>query len=61
MRLSLALLGGVTLLSSTVDAVNPVTRAGRYLYSGGDRFYIKGIAYQEQGQNDPSVVFASPI
>ena len=51
MRFSLALLGGVALLSSTAEAVNPVTRAGRYLYSGGNRFYIKGIAYQEQGEN----------
>lgn len=49
MRLSLALLSVASLVSHSVQAVNPVTRAGRYLYSGGSRFYIKGIAYQEQG------------
>lgn len=33
-----------------VQAIQSVTRAGRYLYTAdGNRFYIKGIAYQEQG------------
>ena len=32
-------------------ALQNVTRAGRYLYTeDGNRFYIKGIAYQEQGE-----------
>lgn len=34
-----------------VDAIQKVTRNGRYLYTAdGNRFYIKGIAYQEQGK-----------
>ena len=33
-----------------VAAIQSVSRAGRYLYTAdGNRFYIKGIAYQEQG------------
>jgi hypothetical protein len=36
--------------SSSVLAISKVTRGGRYLYNDdGSRFYIKGIAYQEQG------------
>jgi len=36
--------------SSGVHAIGQVTRNGRYLYNeDGSRFYIKGIAYQEQG------------
>jgi hypothetical protein len=43
------LLAATTLLS-TVDAISKISRSGRYLYSNdGSRFYIKGIAYQEQG------------
>jgi hypothetical protein len=38
-------------LASIGGAVAPVTRTGRYLYfTGGERFYIKGIAYQPQGK-----------
>jgi hypothetical protein len=34
-----------------VDAIQKVTRSGRYLYTAdGNRFYIKGVAYQEQGK-----------
>lgn len=41
------------LLTSSVSAIPKVTRGGRYLYSeDGARFYIKGLAYQEQGQNE---------
>ncbi|KAG6814049.1 hypothetical protein H0H92_003899 [Tricholoma furcatifolium] len=37
-------------LSNPAEALSNVTRSGRYLYnSDGSRFYIKGIAYQEQG------------
>jgi len=33
-----------------VGALPKITRTGRYLYDeSGTRFYIKGIAYQEQG------------
>jgi 1,3-beta-glucanosyltransferase GAS1 len=40
-----------TLLASRVAAIPKVTRTGRYLYQDdGTRFYIKGIAYQEQGE-----------
>ncbi|PPR00255.1 hypothetical protein CVT24_005003 [Panaeolus cyanescens] len=51
----LGLSGVVTLftafLASTVHAIPKVTRTGRYLYDdSGKRFYIKGIAYQEQGE-----------
>jgi hypothetical protein len=34
----------------SVQAIGKVSRSGRYLYNDdGSRFYIKGIAYQEQG------------
>ncbi|KAF9066073.1 carbohydrate-binding module family 43 protein/Glycoside hydrolase family 72 protein [Rhodocollybia butyracea] len=34
----------------TAQALSKITRSGRYLYdSSGNRFYIKGVAYQEQG------------
>ncbi|KAF8167834.1 Glucanosyltransferase-domain-containing protein [Crassisporium funariophilum] len=37
-------------IAGTVQAIPKVTRTGRYLYTdAGSRFYIKGIAYQEQG------------
>jgi len=39
-----------TFLVGSVRAVPKVSRVGRYLYNAdGSRFYIKGIAYQEQG------------
>jgi hypothetical protein len=38
-------------LSFRVNAIDKITRSGRYLYNaGGSRFYIKGVAYQEQGK-----------
>ncbi|KAG6814048.1 hypothetical protein H0H92_003898 [Tricholoma furcatifolium] len=40
----------VPYMISSVKALSNVTRSGRYLYNAdGSRFYIKGIAYQEQG------------
>ena len=41
---------------SVVQAISSVTRNGRYLYTGAGtnnvtRFYIQGIAYQNQGRN----------
>ncbi|KIJ68813.1 carbohydrate-binding module family 43 protein [Hydnomerulius pinastri MD-312] len=50
-------------LLSSVQAIQTVTRSGRYLYTAdGNRFYIKGIAYQEQGQvvADPNNPFLEP-
>ncbi|KAF9455007.1 carbohydrate-binding module family 43 protein [Macrolepiota fuliginosa MF-IS2] len=45
-----ALFAAVAVLSSGVQAISKVSRVGRYLYNeDGSRFYIKGIAYQEQG------------
>ncbi|KAJ3792261.1 glycoside hydrolase family 72 protein, partial [Lentinula aff. detonsa] len=32
-----------------VEAIDKVTRSGQYLYTSSGRFYIKGVAYQEQG------------
>ena len=46
----------VTVLAAGVNAaVQKVTRQGRYLYNAdGSRFFIKGIAYQAQGESlDP--------
>lgn len=47
----------------SVNAISKVTRSGRYLYTDdGNRFYIKGIAYQEQGVvvEDPNNPFGEP-
>jgi len=44
-------------------ALPNVTRSGRYLYTpDGNRFYIKGVAYQPQGQeiSDPNSPFSEP-
>lgn len=44
----LAILAGATM----AFALPKVTRSGRYLYQeNGTRFYIKGIAYQQQGMH----------
>ncbi|WWD20964.1 hypothetical protein CI109_105443 [Kwoniella shandongensis] len=52
MRISLgtALLGAIPFLSM-ISALPKITRTGKYLYDeSGSRFYIKGVAYQPQGQ-----------
>lgn len=37
------------------EAIAKITRKGKYLYDdAGDRFYIKGVAYQPQGEIGPS-------
>jgi 1,3-beta-glucanosyltransferase GAS1 len=37
-------------LASGVEAISKISRGGRYLYDdSGNRFYIKGVAYQPQG------------
>ncbi|TKY86793.1 hypothetical protein EX895_004434 [Sporisorium graminicola] len=47
LALLLALLALITLLAQPSAAIASVTRRGKYLYQGNNRFYIKGIAYQE--------------
>lgn len=59
MHAAIARLAGVAAaaltLAAGVGALPKVSRQGRYLYSDdGTRFFIKGIAYQEQGAH-PSV------
>ncbi|KAF8557391.1 glycoside hydrolase family 72 protein [Imleria badia] len=50
LRIAAALTFAGAVLSG-VQAIQTVSRAGRYLYTAdGTRFYIKGVAYQEQGQ-----------
>ncbi|KAI9513151.1 glycoside hydrolase family 72 protein [Russula earlei] len=50
-------------LSSGVYGIGQITRVGRYLYSAdGSRWYIKGVAYQEQGASapNPNAPFSEP-
>jgi len=52
-----------TVLTSGVYGIGKVARNGRYLFNAdGSRFYIKGIAYQEQGtlSTDPNNPFLEP-
>ncbi|WWC91420.1 uncharacterized protein L201_006366 [Kwoniella dendrophila CBS 6074] len=50
MKFSLIPLLGLTFLSLT-NALPKITRTGKYLYDeSGSRFYIKGVAYQPQGE-----------
>ncbi|KAI9572583.1 carbohydrate-binding module family 43 protein/Glycoside hydrolase family 72 protein [Boletus coccyginus] len=61
-RIAAALAFSGAILSG-VQAIQTVSRAGKYLYTAdGNRFYIKGIAYQEQGQvvADPNNPFGEP-
>ncbi|KIM85434.1 carbohydrate-binding module family 43 protein [Piloderma croceum F 1598] len=45
---SVAALAAAASLFSSVHAISKISRGGRYLYDeSGNRFYIKGIAYQE--------------
>lgn len=51
MQLGYLQLAGLLLCSAGVNAIQAVSRAGRYLYNAdGSRFYIKGVAYQGQGE-----------
>ena len=51
-----ALTSAVLVLAAGAHALPNVTRAGRYLYTeDGNRFFIKGIAYQEQGAHGVSL------
>ncbi|KAG8982896.1 1,3-beta-glucanosyltransferase gas1, partial [Tulasnella sp. 427] len=58
MKFLKAFAAAAALASTSVSALSKITRAGKYLYQeDGTRFYIKGIAYQEQGTvttNDPT-------
>lgn len=57
------LLVAATALATIAGALPQVTRKGRYLYTpDGSRFYIKGVAYQPQGQaaNDTNDPFLEP-
>ncbi|KAH9911428.1 Glucanosyltransferase-domain-containing protein [Epithele typhae] len=50
-------------VATGVHALPKVTRNGRYLYNeDGSRFFVKGIAYQEQGvlSTDPNNPFSEP-
>ncbi|KAH8120521.1 glycoside hydrolase family 72 protein [Phellopilus nigrolimitatus] len=50
MRIVTPVLFSAALFVHSARAISNVTRAGRYLYTDdGNRFYIKGIAYQEEG------------
>ncbi|EGO02821.1 carbohydrate-binding module family 43 protein/Glycoside hydrolase family 72 protein [Serpula lacrymans var. lacrymans S7.3] len=58
-----SVLAVVGALVASVQAIQKVTRSGRYLYTqDGNRFYIKGVAYQEQGAvvADPNNPFLEP-
>ncbi|KAI0374477.1 hypothetical protein BV20DRAFT_1049270 [Pilatotrama ljubarskyi] len=57
------LAAAVLALVAGTAALQKVSRAGRYLYTDdGNRFFIKGIAYQGQGAvaNDPNSPFSEP-
>ncbi|KAL7421398.1 1,3-beta-glucanosyltransferase [Cryptotrichosporon argae] len=50
-RLAALAFMAAALSAAPAAAVSPITRVGRYLYdASGARFYIKGIAYQPQGE-----------
>ncbi|KAF7789199.1 hypothetical protein EIP86_000138 [Pleurotus ostreatoroseus] len=56
-------LAGAALLATGANALPKVTRSGRYLYNeDGSRFFIKGVAYQQQGaeSTDPNNPFLEP-
>ncbi|TFK93557.1 carbohydrate-binding module family 43 protein [Polyporus arcularius HHB13444] len=58
-----AIASAVLVLAAGAHALQKVSRAGRYLYTDdGNRFFIKGIAYQEQGTSstDPNNPFSEP-
>ncbi|KAA1468466.1 carbohydrate-binding module family 43 protein/Glycoside hydrolase family 72 protein [Dentipellis sp. KUC8613] len=63
LRPLVATLAVAAALSTGVQAIGKISRSGRYLYNAdGSRFYIKGVAYQEQGtiSTDPNNPFSEP-
>ena len=56
MLFSSALFTSILALSpAPAAAISQITRTGKYLYNdAGERFYIKGVAYQPQGEVGPS-------
>lgn len=47
----IALAAALSTLVPSVAGISAITRKGKYLFdSSGDRFYIKGVAYQPQGE-----------
>ncbi|KAI0301302.1 glycoside hydrolase family 72 protein [Russula brevipes] len=63
-RVAAAFAVALTLSSDLgVNAIDAIKRSGRYLYKpDGSRFYLKGLAYQEQGAaaQDPNAPFSEP-
>ncbi|KAM5532182.1 hypothetical protein V8D89_014138 [Ganoderma adspersum] len=60
---AVALTLGVLGIAAGTQALPKVSRVGRYLYTeDGNRFFIKGVAYQEQGatSTDPNNPFSEP-
>ncbi|OCH96693.1 hypothetical protein OBBRIDRAFT_743565 [Obba rivulosa] len=58
-----AAVAALVALASNSQAVQNVSRSGRYLYNAdGSRFFIKGVAYQPQGEviADPNNPFGEP-
>jgi len=56
MLFNTALFTSILALSpAPATAISRITRTGKYLYNdSGERFYIKGVAYQPQGEVGPS-------
>ncbi|KAI0343991.1 hypothetical protein BDW22DRAFT_1328054 [Trametopsis cervina] len=63
-RYVFALAASAAFLATGTQAVQKVSRQGRYLFNAdGSRFFIKGVAYQPQGAvdpNDPNNPFLEP-
>ncbi|VDB90218.1 unnamed protein product [Peniophora sp. CBMAI 1063] len=54
-------LAAVAALAAQVQGLGKVSRTGKYLFNeDGSRFYIKGVAYQPQGEIDSTSGFVEP-